>query len=179
MVACTLAASLYGCASPPRSRSVPPPKPKEEETKRLQTGSGRAERLREDGTPAYRVDFVESELEFDKSGVFAGAMRQVTGEIFGKFPKSTTFSADAGSARKEDERLELNGRIRLVSPDPKGTLTCDRLVWNAAAQRVQAYGNVRFEGEAFTLGPASELWASPDLSVVATPTMFPAPNATP
>jgi hypothetical protein len=174
-----MATLLIGCASPSRSVPVAPPKPKEEEPKRLQTGSGRAERLRDDGTPAYRVDFVESQLEFDQRGVFAGAMRQVTGEIFGKSAKSTTFSADAGMARKEDERLELNGNIRLVSPDPKGTLTCEHLVWNAAAQRVQAYGNVRFEGEAFTLGPASEVWASPDLSVIGTPTMFLAPKPTP
>lgn len=138
----------------------------------MQTGEGEATRLTEDGKPAYRVEFEQSNLAFDSKGIFAGSMQKVSGDLFGKGPKPTKFTADTGKADKIEERLELNGRIEVRSPEPPGVLRCDRLVWDAKNQRIQAYGNVRFDGEAFSLGPASEVWASPDLSTVATPEMY-------
>lgn len=93
----------------------------------------------------------------------------------GSEPSTATFSADGAKVEQAIKRLTLRGNVTIVSREPKATLTCNEIVYEAPNKTnrvVKARGRVLVQFESGTLGPIDELWATPDLNKIATPGMF-------
>lgn len=101
-----------------------------------------------------------------------GSMTGVSGYLFDKGKKGSTFRSDEGVANSTKKLLTLTGNVRVVSPDPSGVLTCDRLFYDASKEVLHAQGHVRVVGKVGTVGTLSEILATKDLSRIATPDMF-------
>lgn len=99
-------------------------------------------------------------------------METVTGEIYRENVQVNTFSSETGNGAKPNHQLILSGNVKVIGLNPKGTLTCNNLVYDGLAKVLRAKGSVVFDGPTGIVGPVSELWASPDLKEIATPTLF-------
>jgi hypothetical protein len=155
----------------PDAREAKPPAD-EEASKKVETGAGSATRLADDDKPNYDVAWASSQLEFGEKGVFSGAMESVSGTLYSKGKPVSRFAAKIARASKLSQILSLEQVVTISSQNPKGVLYCDTLEWDNKRSLLRAKGNVRFDGESFTLGTAPEIWATPDLSVIATPDQF-------
>lgn len=103
------------------------------------------------------------------------SMRRVHGHLYTDGKATVTFEADGARADRKQDLLILQGNVKVVSDKPEATLTCERMRYEAANPKrriVKAQGNVRVVGSVGDMGPTSEIWASPDLNIVATPGMF-------
>lgn len=105
------------------------------------------------------------------SGQFDG----VTGLLFKADQEAATFESKYGEVDQTKSQLTLTGNVSVVGRNPEATMRCERLVYDANAKVIRALGNVRVTGKNGTLGPLSELLATPDLKTVATPDMFKQP----
>jgi hypothetical protein len=134
-------------------------------------GTFRDEKTKRD--PLWDVEWESSQVQ-PGDGVKA-VLRTVRGKLYTKGKPTTDFEADGARVDQKAQLLILRGHVRLVSSDPKGTLTCDEIRYEAANPKrrvVKARGNVLVVGEVGTVGPTAELWSNPDLTVVATPNLF-------
>jgi len=145
---------------------------KEEPKQSVQTGEGSATRLDDKDLPAYDVAWNSSKLDFGEKGVFSGQMESVSGTLYTRGKAVSQFKAKLARASKVDQLLSLEQSVAITSQNPKGVLSCDSLEWDNKKGVLRAKGNVRFDGESFTVGSAPEIWATPDLSVIATPEQF-------
>jgi hypothetical protein len=102
----------------------------------------------------------------------AGKMQGVRGNLYERGQPVNDFVADFGESDPDNDELELRGSVKIVAKKVGATLQCDQLVWKADANRFEAKGNVRMEGFGYTVGPFSEVWASPDLNRLGTPDVF-------
>lgn len=166
-----------GCApGDGRKATLPDTEPKAEEKgpEKVFTGSGEATRHSGEANRKKRwtIRWKESQFETHEEGRVSGVMKGVTGTIFRNDRPVSDFSADRGIARKENDVLSLEGKVRMISRDPKGELICDRLDWQPDADRIEAKGNVRGTMSGWRMGVFPELWCTPDLRTVATPDLF-------
>jgi hypothetical protein len=120
----------------------------------------------------WSVEWERGRVEYADDQRFGGEMEGLRGAITLEGEESSTFRAAQGIASRERGLLALQGGVELVSKTHELTLTCDEIEWDADAQIVKARGNVSIEGAVGSMGPVSELWASPDLKRVATPDLF-------
>ena len=135
--------------------------------------------------PLWDVRWETSQVEAQEGG--KAVLRTVHGRLYTNGKPTTTFEADGARIDQKAKLLILRGNVKIVteSSQPAGdgemtlrgrsTLTCDLLRYEAKNPKrrvVKAQGNVRLAGEVGTVGPTAELWASPDLGVVATPNLF-------
>lgn len=125
-------------------------------------------------------------------GVLSGSMEGVEGELYDK-KRASTFKADDAVAHRESMKLTLTGHVTITAIDTgphlgkepevkRATLTCDKVEveWvtdekKTTASVVKASGNVQVVGAFGTLSGLNEIWATPDLTTVATPSMFKKP----
>ncbi|MFZ4506375.1 MAG: LPS export ABC transporter periplasmic protein LptC [Fimbriimonas sp.] len=101
-----------------------------------------------------------------------GTLTTVTGKIYENGIIRATYTANEGEASKTTEALKLSGQVTVVSVDPVATLRCNQLAWNPQSKTLQASGGVTIEGAWGTYQPGGDIWASPDLSKIATPDLF-------
>lgn len=135
------------------------------------SGTFRDEKTKRD--PLWDVEWETSQVQPADGG--KAVLRTVRGKLYTKGKPTTDFEADGARVDQKAQLLILRGHVRLVSSDPKGTLTCDEIRYEAAnpdRRVVKARGNVLVVGEVGTVGPTAELWSNPDLTVVATPNLF-------
>lgn len=128
------------------------------------------------GKPLWDVKWEVAQIDPKDGG--KAALRTVSGKIYEKGKAETTFEAEAARIDRKKQILVLHGAVRIVSSDPAATLTCDLLRYEAANPKrrvIKAVGNVRVDGAVGSMGPTDELWASPDLNVIATPSLFDQP----
>lgn len=110
--------------------------------------------------------------ESEGVGPTHGALEGVDGQFFVNGKPNSTFRSEDGSGDKDRQVLTLWNNVHVISSDPKGELTCDKLIYDAAKKRIQALGHVRVVGKVGTVGTLSEVWATPDLKTIATPELF-------
>jgi hypothetical protein len=121
----------------------------------------------------YHVVWQKGELNVADSGIFAGSMDEISGEIYDKGNVlASTFSADTASASKEKQLLTLLGHVRLNSKAQKSTISCDKLEWHADVRMARAMGHVVATGQFGTIGPQDEMWSNPDLKIISTPDLI-------
>jgi hypothetical protein len=129
----------------------------------IQPGGKKRDQDKEDNGARIQVDYV--------------TMHGVTGHLFTPTGKpGSTFRAQTGVGDGVHQRLELVGDVHIVSPDLASELICDRAVYDAIAKVLRAKGHVRVAGKVGTIGTL-EIWATPDLKYVATPSLFSPPSA--
>lgn len=103
---------------------------------------------------------------------FEGKLTNVEGTLFDQGTPSSTFFADGATVIKGDDQLALDGNVKIVNLAKQATLRCDSLRWTSKSNRIVAKGNVFVEAPGYKMGPSAEVWASPDLSKVATPDLY-------
>jgi hypothetical protein len=167
-----------GCGSKPPA-TAPKKKPdKKEEVKlpdqTLNLPNGNSTQYSKDAArePQWYVEWERAKVEVAQAGAQNARMEGVSGFLYKEGSKVVSFKATGGLANKAEDTLMLQGSVIVVSSDPKATLTCDRLIYDAKAKVIRALGHVNVVGQVGTIGTLSELWATRDLSVVATPDMF-------
>jgi hypothetical protein len=142
----------------------------------LNLGEGSGEKLGGAGNQQrlWTVKWQSGIVDFYETGKdFTGTLTTVTGTIFNDQGAACTFAGDRSRVDKAKDVLILEGRVRLISVDPKMTLTCDKLRYEAGNKLVKAQGNVRIVGEGGTVSGLQEIWTTPELNLVATPDAFP------
>ena len=163
------------------------PKPKEkEEPKRLYTGEGQSTVRGLEGTRPilYVIKWEKTQLDYTlKNGPSSGRLEDVSGDLYRDGKKVSHFTAKTGFADQEKKQLRLEGSVRVVSQDPKATMSCDRMVWQTDELLAKAYGGVTInfkveqpgpagttvEADGGKIGPMDELWCLPDLGKAGTP----------
>jgi len=115
------------------------------------------------------VRWQSAELEYTEEGRVFGTMNDVGGTIFQADKAASDYFGDRAVSKLENDVLALEGNVRVVSREPKGTLYCERLEWHGELGLVVAKGNVRMESDSYRFGTAPEIWCAPDLSRVGTP----------
>ena len=97
--------------------------------------------------------------------------KQVKGEIIRDGAVVATYKAEAGLGDRAQQTLKLKGRVLVESKEHEATLSCEEMVYDAKLKVIKAGGGVKVTGDAGTI-QTLEVWASPDLNIVATPDMF-------
>jgi hypothetical protein len=115
-----------------------------------------------------------------KGEVSHGMMEGVSGFVYeqvkpAKSVKGSTFESKKGQGDQTRKILSLIGEVHVHSITRSADLYCDRLVYDAKAKQIRADGHVRVVSHVGTIGPVPQLWATPDLKMVATPRMFSSP----
>lgn len=110
--------------------------------------------------------------ESEGVGPTHGALEGVDGKFFVNGKPNSTFRSEDGSGDKDTQVLTLWNDVHVISSDPQGELTCDKLIYDATKKRIRALGHVRVVGKVGTVGTLSEVWATPDLKTIATPELF-------
>jgi hypothetical protein len=183
LFALVLAAGCAGPKSAPKAAKNEPPKEDERLQDPINIGPGEGTYRDEtpERNPLWKVQWDESVVEPKDRG--KAVLSEVRGEFFpegepGKAKPPVPFRGDFARVDQEQEILWLRGNVRVTSGDPKAALTCDSLRYERYNQKdpkarvIKATGNVRIVGPMGTIGPVTELWATSDLAVAATPEMF-------
>jgi hypothetical protein len=170
-----MAVACHGCApSAPKSKLVDKVKPILKQPLTVVTPDGEAtERSNGPGRePLYHVTWRNAKVDVSDKGPFAGRMEGVKGEMYHKGQVSNTFGADYANADRNTRLLTLTGHVQLISKADQIVLTCDKVEWLVKEKIVKATGHVKAVGNFGSVGVADELWATPDLKVIATPDSF-------
>ncbi|MGV3615640.1 MAG: hypothetical protein ACO1SV_09935 [Fimbriimonas sp.] len=159
------------------------------------SGEFRGDLKQPDGTTKqetlWDVEWESSQAQPEEGG--KATLRTVNGRIFTDGKPSARFKADGGRVDQKKQLLILRGNVEIVSvgdfkikvatpnkpassdPGDPITLTCDQVRYEAKDPKrvvIKARGKVRVQSKTGTFGPTAELWATPDLNVVATPNLF-------
>ncbi len=120
---------------------------------------------------SFTVAWKTGGLRAEKGKVETGHLLGVTGELYSNGAKSSSYRADRGDAVRVDKRLTLTGDVVLKSSDGMKSLKAPQAEYHGDLGYVRAMGGVTAEGPFGTLSGVSELWATPDLSLIGTPDM--------
>lgn len=96
----------------------------------------------------------------------------VSGEIFQKGKLASTFKALEAKAARESRTLVLNNRVEIQSVSDKIILRADKVNWMEDREMFAATGNVEIDSPGWQLGKMDEVWATPDLTKIGTPSKF-------
>jgi hypothetical protein len=103
-------------------------------------------------------------------------MEGVSGELYDTDGFPAPFSADRALATQLGEKgnslLTLTGHVNVRSEMQGATMSCDQLEWFEGRNMVKGKGHVVASGKFGKLGPAVEMWAASDLSLISTPAMW-------
>lgn len=176
-----LIAGLAGGCAGGRRPKTPDHKPEKPIVERLvvNTGPGGATARAADAahTPTYHIAWKSAKIDLSDRGLLGGSMEQVTGEMYAKGKPVNSFRADRAKADRKTQILSAEGEVLVFSKEFAAKLACQRLEWDAKKNVVKAMGGVVLTGTngQGAVGPVPELWATPDLHLVATPDMFKQP----
>lgn len=103
-----------------------------------------------------------------------GSGTDVSGEIFDKGKVNCRYKAAHGDAINSpmNRTLTLSGHVEIDAVDPPGRLICDHLVYDGIKRFFKATGHVQVLGTLGTKGTLDEVWATPDLTKIASPQLF-------
>ncbi len=170
---------LVGCSpkSPSSEESNPVEKAaskSEEDLKKrtIVTGKLTLESSSNDGQASWRVNGNGARAGLKEGGSNEFFLEGVTGEIFENKKTSSTFSATEAKAATETKKLVLTGNVKLTSVPQKVSLTADKITWMEDKELFAATGNVQINSPEWQLGNMNEVWATPDLSKIGTPSKF-------
>jgi lipopolysaccharide assembly outer membrane protein LptD (OstA) len=148
-------------------------KAKEDLTRRtIVTGKVTLESSNIDGKAAWKLNGEGARAGLQDGGNNEFFLSAVTGEIFENKKTSSTFSADDAKAATETKKLVLIGNVKLSSVEQKVSLTADKITWMEEKELFAATGNVQIDSPEWLLGKMDEVWATPDLSKIGTPSKF-------
>lgn len=99
-------------------------------------------------------------------------MEGVRGVLYREDKEVSDFWASRAEADSRTGILKLTGQVRVVARDGGSRLECETLEWRGSEKIVVARGGVRVTHRDWSMGPAPELWASPELKRVGTPDAF-------
>ncbi len=164
----------FGCGSAPKQNAPAEEKPP---SVMVHTGMGSTDHLSPapKRTKLWTVRWEHADLTMGSESQQSGKMETVTGEIYRDGHRISTFAGDTGHGSQTNQTLELDGHVKVIGADPKGTLTCDRLEYDGQAKILKAKGAVTYDGANGILGPLPELWATPDLKEISSPELFKKP----
>lgn len=123
----------------------------------------------------YKVRWKKAMLNVSDSGPFASSMEGVSGAMFEKGKEANSFVAASATAIKEKNLLKLYGGVDVQSNTYQMKLHCDSLEYLADKKLVVARGHIAAEGQFGAMTGPEEVWATPDLKVIATPKEFKQP----
>jgi hypothetical protein len=103
-----------------------------------------------------------------------GSGTNVSGEIFDKGKVNCRYKAKHGEAvnTPTNRKLTLNDQVEVDAVDPPGRLLCDKLIYDGIKKFFIATGHVQVLGTLGTKGTLDEVWATPDLTKIASPELF-------
>lgn len=138
----------------------------------VETDPGEAVIRNEAGKTLYKVAWQSARLNFGDQGAISGTMEKLQGAMYQDELPMNTFTAESGEAVRAQSLLKLSGGVIVQSKERKARIRCDRLEWWADKKLVKAIGHVRATGDFGSLGEFPELWATADMSIIATRDMF-------
>lgn len=101
--------------------------------------------------------------------------QSVKGVVYREGKAVANYNGQAGAANQAKETLILKGNVQVKSLSREATLFCDELLYEGkqgGKGRIRARGNVRVEAKDGNLSSSTEIWATPDLTQIATPELF-------
>jgi len=101
-----------------------------------------------------------------------GLLHGVRGEIYKKNSVVCRYKADNGTADDATRILVLTDHVQIDSVSPHLTLTCDKVVYEGNKKFFKATGHVQVLGTMGTMGTLDEVWATSDLTKIASPSLF-------
>ncbi len=123
----------------------------------------------------YKISWQKASLTIGNEGPFASDMEGVSGSMFAGGKEASSFQAESASANKEKQLLKLSGGVDVQSNSYKMKLHCDNLEYRAKQKLIVAKGHLVVSGVNGSLSGPDEIWATPDLKVIATPKEFKRP----
>jgi hypothetical protein len=179
IAACLGFAAIFiaGCGSRSGPTDLPKPdetKPPEEKLTGVRTGAAEATRRSLEGSRGrlWKVKWSSAILETSDEGRVFGEMEKVAGTIYRNDKEVSDFYGERAVSKRDSDVLALEGKVRVISRQPKATMYCDRLEWHGDRELVIAKGNVWVVSPLYDMEAGSEVWCAPDLSRVATPDLF-------
>ncbi|MFM9872048.1 MAG: LPS export ABC transporter periplasmic protein LptC [Fimbriimonadaceae bacterium] len=171
---------LVGCGSKTSSSTKPSTavseaasKVKEKTNRRtIVTGAVKLESGNSDGKAAWKVNGQSARAGLEDGGRNEFFLSAVTGEITEKQKVSSTFVAEGAKASTETKKLVLTGNVKITSIAQKINLKADKITWMEDKELFAATGHVQIDSPEWLLGQMDEVWATPDLSKIGTPSKF-------
>ncbi|CAN5535042.1 hypothetical protein BH11ARM2_BH11ARM2_31430 [soil metagenome] len=146
----------------------------EESVGAINVGPGKSTDRKPDGKrdPLWDLHWEEARVNPASKEVQAQA---ITGVVYQEGKPAANYSGQAGAADQKKETLLLKGNVQVKSLARDATLFCDELLYEGKQGkkgRIRARGNVRVQAKDGNLSSTSEIWATPDLTQIATPELF-------
>ncbi len=188
--------AIAGCQAPSSHADTQAPAKPPEKKVTINASGGEATELDANRLPLYHVVWTSAQIDVaDQSGINAGTMNGVAGEMYEKGKVVSTFKADHAWANRAaltpngpyylrilvltgsvTAESKIRGKPLARSPGPiQATMACDKLEWHNNEKIVKAFGHIRISGTYAVLSGLDEVWATPDLKYFATPSMFKRP----
>lgn len=168
-----MALALVGCS---KGSSNPKPKETKKETnepKKLKdiaiaVSAAKNRRSNANHEPIWEIEWESANLGIQDGKQF-GSMVKVKGMAFEKGEKSASFASDSAVADKFEEKLVLEGNVRVESDkNPKATMTAKKVEWLPNLKVFKASGDVTIASASGVVGPIDSLYADSKLHKVGT-----------
>lgn len=101
-----------------------------------------------------------------------GNLTKVSGVLYSDGKPESSYVADYAHADKQSELLELKGHVVVTRLESKVTLSCNSLTYSSSKNKIVAKGDVGALAPGYEFGTLPELWATADLTQIATPDLY-------
>ncbi|MBS1723964.1 MAG: hypothetical protein JSS66_13545 [Armatimonadetes bacterium] len=126
----------------------------------------------EDKRSAFVVNAKQSNVTVGAAGPTSGGLDDVDGRIEKDGKVLSRFQAPSALIDKDKGTLLLKSAVKVTDLERGLTLKAESVFYDQGKGRIEARGSVTVTSEAMQMGPLPELWASPDLTKIATPGKF-------
>jgi hypothetical protein len=99
-------------------------------------------------------------------------LQTVAGTLYRNNKPVGTFKSEAGRTDRPEDELELSGKVALYGLENRTRITCKQLVYYPRQNVIKLRGEVRMTAPGMKGDLGEEVWATADLSRVATPREF-------
>lgn len=165
---------LIGCGKSADKKKTPEAKNEPEAAKNapkdiaIATTQATSTRSGENGQKLWIISWESANLGIQDGKQF-GSMKSVKGTTFEAGKEAATFSSDLAEADKAEDRLILEGDVRVESfKTPKAVMTAKKVEWLPQLKVFKASGDVLIDAERGIVGPIDHIYVSSDLSKMGT-----------
>jgi hypothetical protein len=167
--------AVVGCSSAgeraAKTKRPEAAKPKEI-SQTINLGPATFDKLDEKRQKLWIVRWKSAKADISQGGDFSGTMETVDGDLFQGGKVISVFSSNHGKAIRQSKMLGLSDHVQITAKDSGTRLTCQTLTYDGNTHLVRATGNVRIEGKLGVISGIDELITTPELKIIATPTMW-------
>lgn len=163
--------ALAGCAKKPKAAYVPPkPKPVPGGVHLGKTKWTRKDE--KDRRTLWDIEWQSADVEYLGESSFGGDMKKVSGTYYEQGKPASEFVAEDAQVKRGTNVLVIQGKVKVSSSDPPGSITCDEVTYDGNKEIIEAKGHLTVVSNGYTVTGIPVVLAKPRLWQVSTPDLF-------